>query len=186
MAVQLLKRLFTTTEYDQMIHAGILGEDDRVELLNGEIVEMSPIGSYHAAGVDRLTALFSQRLGRAVIVRVQSPIRLNERSEPQPDLAILHYRADYYARAHPEPEDVLLIVEVAESSADTDRVIKVPMYARAKIPQVLLVDLADDCVYVSSNPMPSGYAVTDRLVRGQTLSINIGGDFELTVDEILG
>lgn len=136
MSVQLLRRSFTVEEYHRMAEAGILREDDRVELLEGEIVEMTPIGSRHAACVDRLNQLGVRGVGPRAIVRVQSPVRLGERSEPQPDLTLLRARPDFYAHAHPGPADVLLIIEVAEASADADRTVKMPLYARAAIPEV--------------------------------------------------
>src|SRR5262245_37141744 len=116
MAVQVSRRLFTVDEYYQMAQAGILHEDDRVELIEGEIIETAAIGSRHAACVDRLNQLFSGRVAGRAIVRVQNPIRLSQRSEPQPDLALLRPRADFYATGHPGPQDVLLVVEVADTS----------------------------------------------------------------------
>src|ERR1700675_3419950 len=118
MAVQLLKRLFTVVEYHRMAEAGILGEDDRVELLEGEVVQMSPIGSRHASCVKRLVDIFIPlQVGRKVILSVQDPIELGEHSEPQPDLTVLKPRPDFYAKAHPGPADVFLVLEVAETSA---------------------------------------------------------------------
>ena len=119
MAVQLLRRRFTVHEYHQMGQVGILADDDRVELLEGEIFEMAPIGSRHQAVVDRLTNLFATRVGDSAVVRVQGPVRLAGDSEPQPDLLLLQPRADFYASAHPGPEDVLLLVEVSDTSAGT-------------------------------------------------------------------
>ena len=107
MAVQLVRRRFTVKEYYQMAEAGILHADDRIELLEGQIVEMAPIGSRHAACVARLNSIFFQKLGERAIVRVQGPIHLGEVSEPQPDLSLLRPRPDFYATAHPGPEDVL-------------------------------------------------------------------------------
>ncbi len=186
MAAQVMKRLFTVTEYYQMAKAGIFSEDDRVELIEGEVVEMAPIGSRHAACVDRLNRLFSEWAGGHVIVRVQSPIRLGQYSEPQPDLALLQPRDDFYARAHPEPEDVLLVVEVAETSAAYDREMKVPLYARAGILEVWLVDLAEACIQVYRKPSPEGYKEVQRMEHGQRLSPQALPDRELAVDAVLG
>ncbi len=136
MAAQVARRMFTTDEFHRMAAAGILSEDDRVELIDGEIVQMSPIGSPHASCVDRLTALFVRRFGRRAIIRVRNPIVLSRHSEPQPDLAVLKLRTDFYAEKHPGPSDVLLVVEVADTSADYDRLTKVALYARAGIPEV--------------------------------------------------
>jgi len=186
MAVQLLKRLFTVEEYHRMAEAGILGEDDRVELLDGEIVAMSPIGSRHAGLVNRLTRLFSQRAGDQVIVSVQNPIRLGEHSEPQPDLALLRPRADFYAEAHPGSEDVLLVVEVAETSAAYDREVKVPLYARYGIPEVWVVDPAGDSVEVYRHPSPQGYQDVQTLRRGESVAPLLLPEICLAVDVILG
>lgn len=186
MTVQIQRRPFTADEYHRMAQAGILCEDDRVELLDGEIVEMVPIGPGHAACVDRVNRLLSERLGRRAIVRVQNPVRLGERSEPQPDLALLAPRPDFYASAHPGPADVLLIIEVAETSADLDRQIKVPLYARAGIREVWLVDLAARAVEVYREASPQGYRRVGRVGPGQRLAPQALGDAEVSADDILG
>jgi len=169
-----------------MAEAGILSEDDRVELIEGEIVEMSPIGSHHAACVNRLTRLFSRQGGDRAIVSVQNPIRLSEYSEPEPDLALLRPRADFYAEALPGPEDTLLVVEVMETSAQYDRERKLPLYAEAGIPEVWLVDLAAECIEVYRRPSPEGYEDVRRRCRGERLSPQAFPDVELAVDDILG
>jgi Uma2 family endonuclease len=186
MAVQLLKRLFTVEEYHRMAEAGILSEDDRVELLEGEITAMAPIGSRHQACVDRLTELFSAQVQRRAVVRVQGPIRLGERSEPQPDLALLRPRADFYAEAHPGSEDVLLVVEVAETSAAYDREVKVPLYARFGVPEVWLVDLAGEQLEVFRQPSPQGYQDLRTLRRGEAVAPLLLPDLSLAVDALLG
>jgi Uma2 family endonuclease len=187
MGVQLLKRLFTVAEYHKMAEAGILGEDDRVELLNGEIVAMSPIGSRHAGTVKRLLDQFIPLQGaRRVILSVQDPIRLGEHSEPQPDLALLKPRPDFYASSHPGPEDVLLAVEVADQSAAVDREVKVPLYARWGIPEVWLVDLAEEQVEVFRQPSPHGYQDLRTLRRGEVVSPKAFSDLRLTVADLLG
>jgi len=186
MSVQLLRRSFTVGEYHRMAEAGILRENDRVELLEGEILEMTPIGSRHAACVNRLNRLFSAQVGTLALISVQNPIQLGEHSEPQPDLALLRPRADFYAKAHPGPEDVLLVVEVAETSAESDRAIKVPLYARAGIPETWLVDLAGQCVEVRRKPTPQGYEEVQQLRRGQHIFPLAFSDLGIAVDEIVG
>jgi Uma2 family endonuclease len=170
MASEQTTRLFTVDEYYRMAEAGILGEDDRVELLDGRIVQMSPIGSRHAACVDRLTRrLAAVPEGRAVL-RVQSPVRLGKLSEPQPDLCLLKPRANYYADGHPGPEDVLLLIEVASTSLPFDRDVKLPLYARAEIPEVWLFDLEAERVHVFLEPIGDAYGSSysvgpeDRLI----------------------
>jgi hypothetical protein len=186
MAVLLLRRRFTVDEYHRMAEAGILAEDDRVELIEGEIVEMSPIGSRHAACVKRMTSLFYRQVGQKAIVSVQDSIRLTGHSEPQPDLALLKPRPDFYAKAHPGPEDVLLVVEVAETSPDYDRTVKVPLYARSGVPEVWLVDLAGEGVEVYRQPSPQGYREVRQARRGQRLTPEAFPDVELAVDDVLG
>lgn len=185
MVVQRLRRLFTVAEYHRMVEAGILGEDDRVELLEGEIVAMSPIGSRHAAGVARLTALFSRIQDRGM-VWVQNPIRLGEHSEPQSDVALLRFRADFYAQAHPGLEDVLLVVEVTETQTAYDREVKVPLYARFGILEVWLVDLEAGQIEVYRRPSPQGYQEVQLLRRDQRVIAQAFPDLELAAGDVLG
>lgn len=168
-----------------MVQAGILREDDRVELLEGEILEMAPIGSRHAACVARLTALFARAQARG-IVWVHNPIHLSERSEPQPDLALLRPRPDFYAQAHPGPGDIFIVVEVAETSVEVDRDVKVPLYARAGIPEVWLVDLAGGCVQVFQEPTAQGYQEVRLVRRGDSLAPRGFPDLDLTAHDLLG
>ena len=186
MAVQLLRRRFTVDEYYRMEQVGILHEDDRLELLEGEIVEMAPIGSRHQGTVNRLTELFSSRVTVGGMVMVQGPIRLGEDSEPQPDVTLLRRRADFYASAHPVPDDVLLLVEVSDTSTDYDREVKVPLYARHGIAEVWLVDLESDVIDVYRGPTAQGYQEMSELRRGDVLSIQALSGLELAVDEVLG
>ena len=179
MPVQAPRRLFTVRDFYRMAEAGVFREDDRVELLAGEVVEMTPIGSHHAACVNRLHRMFHDRLESSVIVSVQNPVRLEEHSEPQPDLAVIRFRSDFYREAHPSAADVLLVVEVADSSADLDREVKVPLYARAGIPEVWVVDLAAGAVDVYRGASPQGYrhhrpmGSADRLIPDQLPSLEV-------------
>ncbi|MCK6625128.1 MAG: Uma2 family endonuclease [Anaerolineae bacterium] len=186
MTVQIARRLFTTTEYHQMLEARILTEDDRVELIEGEVVSMSPIGSRHAACVKRLNQLLFERLGQLALISVQDPIHLGEHSEPEPDLALLQPRADFYGQAHPEAEDVILIIEVAESSAEYDRQVKIPLYAQHGIAEVWLVDLAAAVIEIYRRPSAAGYEQLQRRKRGQSLTLQAFPQLEMTVNEILG
>ena len=186
MSVQIMKRLFTTEDYHRMMASGILSEDDYVELLRGEIVEMSPIGSRHAACVKRLNRLLSRLIGERGVISIQDPIRLDAHSEPQPDLAVLRPRPDYYATAHPEPKDVLLLVEVAETSAGYDHEVKLPLYAQANIPEVWLVDLAEECIRVFDQPAPQGYDGIRHYWRSDTIAPQAFPDVQIALTEILG
>ncbi|MDQ3917533.1 MAG: Uma2 family endonuclease, partial [Acidobacteriota bacterium] len=135
MSVEIARHFFTVDEFERMGAAGIFHPDDRLELIGGEIVEMSPIGSSHAACVKFLSALLQRLFGGTLIVSTQDPIRLDDFSEPQPDVALLRWREDFYRHAHPTPADVLLVVEVADTTVESDRQVKIPLYARAGIPE---------------------------------------------------
>ena len=186
MALPLTRYRFTRRDYHRMAEAGILDEDARVELIDGEILDMSPIGRKHAACVGRLTHLFGRGLADAAIVWVQNPIQLGEHAEPQPDLALLQPRADFYAAGLPTSAAVLLVVEVADTSADYDRRVKAPLYARSGIPELWLVDLDQDHVTVYGDPTASGYAAARVRRRGEAVGPAAFPDLVLSVDEILG
>jgi hypothetical protein len=186
MAVQLQRRLFTVDEYYTMLHAGILTEDDRVELLEGEIVTMPPIGSHHANCVDQLNWLLTSRLGQRARVRVQNPIRIGELSAPQPDLAVVVPRPGNYILSHPGPAEVLLLIEVADTTADTDREVKLLLYARAGVPETWLANLAAQRVEVYRDPSPDGYRSVRHATPGDTLASLAFPDVTLRVNEILG
>jgi Uma2 family endonuclease len=151
------RRRFTVDEYYRMAEAGILKVGEHVELIEGDVVTMCPIGSWHASGVDRLNYGFSTRLAGRALVRVQSPIRLSDNSEPEPDIALLRLRDDFYATAHPFPADVLLVVQVADTSLRFDRDTKISLYAASGIPEVWLVDLEASQVTVYRDPHAGGY-----------------------------
>lgn len=186
MSVPLLKRRFTVDEYHRMAEAGIFSEDDRVELIDGEIVEMTAIGSRHAACVNRLIRLLSDQFRTLAVVSAQNPVRLGTYSEPQPDLALLRPRADFYASAHPGPGDTLLVIEVAETSLPFDRQIKLPLYARTGVPEVWIANLSEEAIEVHRQPSPDGYRDVSRRTRGEHVSPAAFPDVTLAVAEILG
>lgn len=169
-----------------MAETGILSEDSPVELIEGEILEMSPIGRRHKACVDRCNRIFTQSVGDAAIVRVQSSVVLGERTEPEPDLALLRWRADFYADADETPEDVLLIVEVADSSEVYDLQTKAPLYARYGIPELWIASLNRDQVIILRDPTPRGYATTRVARRGEFISPLAFPELKIAVDAILG
>src|SRR5215510_13348229 len=148
MRADVTKRLFTVDDYYRMAEAGILKAGDRVELIEGEIVEMSPIGNRHAGCVNRANDLFTFLFRGKAIVTVQNPARLNKYNEPQPDLILAKPRADYYASGHPTGEDIFLMVEIADTTLRKDRNIKLPIYARLGIPEVWIGDLGHDQLLV--------------------------------------
>lgn len=187
MAVALQKRLLTIEEYHHMVAAGILSEDERIELIRGEMVEMTPIGNRHAGCVRRLNRLFSSRLASRAIVDVQNPIPLEKlQSEPQPDVTLLRYQEDCYSAQPPKPKDVLLVVEVADSSLLYDRDIKIPLYAESGISEVWLVDLSTDSIIVYRRPSPTGYQEARQHRRGEEIAPEAFLDVRFYVNEILG
>src|SRR4051794_18568774 len=143
---------FTVDAYHRMAEAGILGRKERVELIDGEVITMSPIGLRHLSTVDRLARLLIGGLGGRPIVRGPGSIRLGDSSEPQPDLVLLRPRADFYATSHARPEDIFAVVEVMDSSAVYDRGVKLALYARGGIAEVWLVDLNQERVEVYRGP----------------------------------
>src|SRR5579884_648740 len=180
------KRKLTADEYQRMGEAGIFHEDERVELIDGELYEMTPVGDGHIGGVNSLNFFLSQRLGGRAIVSVQNPIRLSDYSEPQPDIAVLRLRADFYRTGKARPEDVLLLIEVAESSLAYDRLTKLPRYAAAGIGEVWIVNLAEQRVEVYRDPRPDTYATRILYARGDTLTPAALPELSIRVDEILG
>ena len=182
-------RRFTVDEYYKMAEAGILGEDDRVELIEGEIVQMAPIGPRHAGELDDLMLLFVEQLRGAARVRVQNPVRLSRRSEPEPDIALVRpesERGRSYKVEHPTAEDVLLVVEVADSSLTYDLGPKARMYARHGVLELWVLDQRGDRLVVHHDPTPRGYATVRTLVRGDSIAPLAFPETTFTVDQLLG
>ncbi len=186
MAVELVRHRFTRADYHRMAQTGILDPDARVELIDGDIVEMSPIGRRHKGSVDRLNDIFVPRVRDAAIVRIQSSIVLGEHGEPEPDLVLLRRRADFYTESDETPEDVFLVVEVADSSESYDRRTKGPLYARYGIPELWIVDLNRDRITRYVDPTPDGYATTRVFRRGESLSPLAFPNVMIAVDGVLG
>ena len=181
-----IRRKLTIAEYYRMGEAGILSEDDRVELIEGELIAMAPIGSDHSGTVNGLTRLLVLNVGNGGVVAVQNPVRLSDHTEPQPDFSVMRPRADNYRRSHPRPEDVLLIVEIAHSSLNYDRAIKRPLYARHGIPEYWVVDLAAGEVEVCRDPKGDTYAFVSRIGRGGVLEPALLPGVAISVAAILG
>ena len=160
-------RRFDVDDYYRMAAAGILTPEDRVELIEGEIVDMAPIGSEHGGKVNRLNRLLAPAMAAGhAIVSVQNPLRLDRRNEPQPDLMLLRPRADDYGARHPTAADVLLLIEVADSSLAFDRGAKLALYASHGILEVWIVDLVGRAVEIGRTPSAAGYAERLRLSDG--------------------
>jgi Uma2 family endonuclease len=181
---EVTRRLFTVHDYHRMGEAGILHEDDRVELIEGEIVETAAIGTRHFTCVNQLTRLLVRGVGDAAIVSVQNPVRLNEYSEPQPDLTVLRVRD--YRESLPMPEDVLLLIEISDTTLSYDRGVKLPLYARAGIREVWIVDLQGEIIERHTDPSGSGYRRVERARRGEALAPLTFSELTLRVDAVLG
>lgn len=175
----------TVNDYQRMGEAGIFPENTRVELIEGEIIDMAPIGSLHAGTVKRLIRVLDRAVGDAAIVSAQDPVVLGDYSEPQPDVALLRPREDFYASSHPQPEDILLIVEVSDTTLRYDREVKVPLYARHNVPEVWLINLEDQQLELFHSPGAEGYReirilkqpglITPKLLPG--IEVNLAGLF---------
>ena len=186
MAIQNPKRLISIDDYHRMAADGLFSEDDRVELIDGEIVEMTPIGNSHATVVRRLIQLFHHALLNQVIVDVQDPVQLGDWSEPQPDVTLLAWRDDFYASAAPTAKDIVLLVEVADSSIGFDRGTKVPLYARHGIREHWLLDLPGGTLEVHRLPGSRGYRDMRQLRRGDSIAPEAFPDVVFAVADLLG
>lgn len=174
----------TVDEYHEAVHAGILREDDPVELIEGRLVLRQPIGSRHAATVTRLNRLLTRAVGEEAVVWVDNPVRLLPRSEPQPDLMLLKPRVDDYAAALPSASEALLAVEVADSTLHFDREVKVPLYARHQIPEVWLVDLVHRRLIVYTDPAPEGYR-SARVLEAGEVAPGLMPQVKVSVEQLL-
>lgn len=184
MSVPIQRYRFTVDDYYKLAEVGVLSEDSRVELIEGEIVMMTPIGRRHAACVDRLTNLLAALAGDRAIVRVQNPILLSDDTEPEPDVSLLHPREDFYAEREPGPDDVFLVIEVADSSLAYDRDVKLPLYAHVGVPEVWIIDLDERAVSTYASPGPEGYSERRIYRPGETLHPR-ELEIEVPVDRVL-
>jgi Uma2 family endonuclease len=185
MSIAISKKRFTADEYQRMGQVGILSEDDRVELIDGEVVAMTPIGARHCACVDGVTRAMVIGAGDTAIVRVQGSVRLHLYTEPEPDLVILRPRSDFYASRHPGPADILLIVEIADSSIDYDRDVKARIYAESGVPEYWLADLNANLVSCYSAPHEGTYRSVQQYHRGQTITPQLLPQCPVAVDLLL-
>ncbi|WP_374688927.1 Uma2 family endonuclease [Promineifilum sp.] len=184
--VEFTRRRFTVTEYLRMAEVGLLAEDDRVELLWGEIAEMSPINIAHTSTLNRLVWVLTNALGKQAIVSVQNPVQLSGESLPQPDIAVLRFREDFYSEHHAQPEDILLLIEVADTSLSYDRRVKGALYGSAGVPDYWIVNLSARQIEVYREPRPDGYRTITIYAPGEMLSPLAFADVALNVREILG
>jgi Uma2 family endonuclease len=178
------RHTFTVDDYYRMAEIGVLRREDRVELIYGEIIDMTPIGNEHSSVVDQLAQYFHKATQEQAIVRVQNPIRISDASEPQPDLILLRCRSDFYRKDHPKPQDSLLIVEVADSSLDFDRKVKAPLYAQNNIPELWIINLAGQSIEVFRNPVNGQYTQTQVLKSPATIAPLAFPDHPLKLAEL--
>jgi Uma2 family endonuclease len=170
----------TTGEYLRMVESGTWTKDDNVELIRGEIINMSPINSQHAGTVKRIKSFLERLLYGKYIIGVQDPIEIPEHSMPQPDITIARYRDDYYTSRHPQPQDILLIIEVADTSLPVDKFVKEPLYAEANIPEYWIVDLQRKCIEVHKHPIDAKYTNTHEYQPDETFRCElVNGDIRV-------
>ena len=185
-------RRLRVSEYHKMGEEGILSEDERIELIEGVIIQMSPKGSRHSAVTSQMVATFYEQLviERKAMLRVQEPIILTDDTEPEPDLALVKIREGTYAEAHPRPDDVLLLIEVADTSLEHDKDIKLPRYAASGIEEVWIVNLVDNIIEVYREPLvladgTAGYRTRRDFVKGDTLTPQAVPSLEIAIDDVL-
>jgi hypothetical protein len=183
-SAQGVQRRFTTEEYYKLVDVGLLDADERVELIEGEIVPMSPRCTRHTFIINRVNALLLSLLGQQALVSVQNSVWLPDNSAPEPDFAILKPRDDY-ATHHPSVEDVLFLIEVSDSTVMSDRQVKIPLYAKAGIPQVLLIDIPGKAVENYTEPRDGRYTNVQRLTTGRMRLVEVE-DISIEVSEALG
>jgi len=179
-------RLFTAGDYLRLAEAGVLREDERLELIRGEIIEMSPINVAHASTVSRLISVLYAALGKRVLLSVQNPLKLDDETLPQPDIAVLKPRDDFYMKQHPGPEDLLLLIEVSDTTLPYDRRVKGKLYGAANIIEYWIVDLSKRRIEVHREPQADGYRTITYYASGETLSPLAFPDVSLNVAEIVG
>jgi len=170
MAVQIQKRLFTVTEYHKMAEVGILPERG-VELIDGEIINMSPIRTKHAATVDKLLRLLAAIIPEDVVLRIQNPFLANDLSEPEPDICLVKFRSDYYESALPQGKDIMLIIEVADTTFTYDNKIKRALYAQSGVPEYWVLDLNKQQIHVYWEIVDQAYQKNRVVKSGEWIEI---------------
>ncbi len=178
------KYRLSVEQYYKMAEAGILGIEQRTELIEGEIIEMSAIGTKHAICVSNLAELLTVQTIQIAHVRHQNPIHLSDRSEPQPDIALVKRPSSRYADCHPQPEDIFLLIEVSDSTLKYDREVKLPLYAKAGIAEVWIVNIDEQVFEVYSSPNQDQYEQVKIYDKGEVVSISMSETMAIAVNEI--
>ena len=176
---------FTVDEYYKMIELGLLKDYEKAEIIEGELIQKMPIGKKHSAVVEKLNEMLRDLLGKSVSLRNQQPVRFGDYDEPEPDLAVLRRREDFYSGSKPVPKDVLLLIEVSDATLKYDRNTKLTLYAEAEIPEVWIVNLPNDIIEVHTKPGSGIYQLTKIFKRGETTESEIMPNLKLEVDKIL-
>ncbi len=185
MAVELIRRKIKVGDYHRMFETGILTNQDKVELINGEIIEMSPSGSLHAAIVDRISNFLMQALGGQVIVRTQSPVQVSELSMPEPDICVLKPKNDFYAESHPLAQDIFLVIEVADTSYRYDKEVKLPVYAKAGIEEYWIINIERKEIEAHRAPHNEVFSKIDIIQLDQQLTFH-AFDLQIKAPSLLG
>jgi Uma2 family endonuclease len=186
METEVTRKLFTVDEFCRMGEAGIFGEEPRLELIEGEIIEMSPVGIRHVSCVNRASALFASRLAGKAMFSVQNPVVLSNDTMPQPDIVLAGPREDFYSNQRISPADTLLVLEVSDTTLRYDRKRKMPLYAKWGVPELWIENLENDVILIFRDPRPSGYANALTLHRGESIALVAFPEIHFTVDELLG
>jgi Uma2 family endonuclease len=186
METEVVRKLFTVDEYHRMGEAGVFHPEARLELIEGEIIEMAPVGTRHISCVNRANALFTARLAGKAMVSIQNPVVLSRYTEPQPDIVLAKPREDYYSAKRISSEDTLLVIEVSDSTLRFDRNRKMPLYAKSGAPELWIENLREDVILVYRNPRAKTYSTALTFTRGQSISISAFPEVHFQVDELLG
>jgi Uma2 family endonuclease len=186
MSDQLPRQRITVEEYYRMAEAGLLKSDARVELIEGEVIEMAPMGSPHGGTITQLLYLLSSGLGHSAQVRVQMPLRLDDYSEPEPDLAVVLPRKDFYRERHPGSTDTLLVIEVSGSSLQRDRNVKIPLYARHGVPEVWIVDLEHDQLHFYRLPRSGDYTDVSFTAKPGVTALSVLPGVAVDLSDLFG
>ena len=182
----IVPKRFTVEEFHKMTEAGILPEESGWEIIDGYLIDKMSIGSRHAGTVKRLNRKLSSMVEDKAIISVQDPIHIDEYNEPEPDIALLNLRDDFYAESHPIPKEVLLLIEVSDSTIESDRTIKKTLYAEAGIAEFWLVNLKENTVERYSSLKNGSYRLAEILESGESIKAGTIENLELKIDEILG
>ncbi len=180
------RKLFTVDEYDTMIKAGVFDGKERVELIEGEFVKKMTQGDLHIGCINKITWILRNDLSKEYIFSVQNAVQINIFSAPEPDVAILRFRPDFYSGGKARPEDILLLIEVADTTVHSDRQIKIPLYARAEVPEIWLVNLPRKIVEVYTAPKNGKYQVVRKAGKSETLSPIVLPELKIKVSDIIG